>query len=260
MTVTIMTTTPLPERAVLARRTRVAVTRAAFGRVRVDLGVDGEAARPALWPMLLSSDDRGARVCLVPDGALLLAGDAVAVDIVVGPDARLEIVEAAGTVAYDMTGGEPAAWDVDVRVEAGAGLCWAGEPFVVSHGAHVRRRTTLHLADGAVAALRETLVLGRHGECPGRIEQLWRAESAGGVPLLTEELHLDAGSLRPGLLGRHRVVGSVALVGTRPPAELAPAGRMDLEGPGTVWRTLAPEAHLAGLEQAWSAASAAIHR
>lgn len=46
-----------------------------------------------------------ARVALVPERALLLSGDAVALHVVVDPGLRLELVETGGTVAYDMRGG-----------------------------------------------------------------------------------------------------------------------------------------------------------
>ena len=68
----------------------------------------------------------------------------VAVD---GP-VTVEVVETAGTVAYDMRGGS-ARWDVDLVLSGGARVAWHGEPFVVSSGADVDRRTTASVAAGS---------------------------------------------------------------------------------------------------------------
>ena len=50
----------------------------------------------------------------------------------------------------------------------GAGLRWAGEPFVVADGADVPRTLVVARPDPPVR-LRETLVLGRSGEVGGRL-------------------------------------------------------------------------------------------
>ena len=163
--------------------------------------------------MLLTADERRARVALVPDGALLLAEDAIAIRVDVGPGAVLELVEPAGTVAYDMRGGS-ATWSVDVRLGQGAALIWAGEPFVVAAGARVRRTTSVQIADGAVLVLRETLVLGRSGEPAGQVQQRTTAVDEHGEPVLVEELALDA-DRAPTLLGGRRVVDTVLVLGAR---------------------------------------------
>lgn len=230
------------------------------GVVRVGLGASGGPGRPVIRPMLLTADERRARVALVPDGALLLAEDAIAIRVDVGPGAVLELVEPAGTVAYDMRGGR-ATWSVDVRLGQGATLIWAGEPFVVAAGAHVRRTTSLRIADGAVLALRETLVLGRSGEPAGQVRQRTTAVDARGEPLLVEELALDA-HRAPMLLGGKRVVDTVLVLGTRVPelTETLSCHRFDLERSGTVLRRLADEAHRGLVDAHWTAALDAITR
>ncbi|EGD43880.1 LigA [Nocardioidaceae bacterium Broad-1] len=222
--------------------TRVRVGAVDGGRVRVQTDVVGPATAPALRPMLLASDARSARISLVPDGAMLLAGDHVTIDVEVGEGASLTLVEPAGTVAYDMDGGR-ASWSVRIALAAGATLVWAGEPFVVSAGADVTRDTRVTLAPGARLALRETLVLGRHGERPGRASTTWSAYGHDGRPVLVESLDLDASSLAPGLLGPHRVLGSVTALGQEIAPDAFPDGRLDLEHGGTLWRHLASEAH-----------------
>lgn len=235
-----------------ARTTRL-VVEAATARPRVRVQTLGDSARTGLRPMLLGSGSGQALVSLVPDGALLLAGDAVRLEVEVGAGVRLDLVEPAGTVAYDMRG-DGARWDVHLELAAGATLTWAGEPFVLAAGARVHRSTTARLGPGARLALRETLVLGRHAERSGELVQTWFAADDEGE-LLVEELHLDEAAHRPGLLGGHRTLGSVTALGfaveDRPGECLG--GRLDLERGGTVWRRLAHEAHRAVPEDAWRA-------
>ncbi len=156
-----------------------------------------------------------ARVALVGQTALLLGGDEVELQIAVGPGATLELSEVAATVAYDGRGAA-AGWTTTIRLEAGARLVWAGEPFVIADGADVTRRTSVELADDATVVLRETLVLGRSAERGGRLRTTSLVRRAG-RPVLHEELWLDpADRGRPGLLGDVRVLDSLLVLGCDP--------------------------------------------
>jgi urease accessory protein len=148
----------------------------------------------------------GTRVALVPEQAVLLADDHVEVQVRVGPGRALEIVEPGGTVAYAMRGSS-ARWDVSVELEDGGTLVWHGEPFVVAQGADVRRHLTIELGAASGAVLRETLVLGRSGEEPGRLVSRTDVRRDG-VPVLVEELDAAVG------LGSHRVVDQVLCLGS----------------------------------------------
>jgi urease accessory protein len=243
-------TTLLPDR-IGARRTRLVVD-AAAGRPRVRSETSGDPRRPCLRPMIIASGSGYAKVCLVPDGALLLAGDTIQLEVTLGPGVRLDLIEAAGTVAYDMRGGQ-AVWDVSLRLAERATLVWAGEPFVLAGGARVLRSTDVRLGTGARLAVRETLVLGRHQERSGVLTQTWTATSTDGHELLVEDLDLDESAHRPGVLGGNRVLGSVVALGFELPAEVCPQGRMDLEEGGTLWRRLAGDAHRGAPGEAWRA-------
>lgn len=243
-------TTLLPDRTG-ARRTRL-VVEAAPGRPRVRSESTGDPRRPCLRPLIVASGDGYARICLMPDGALLLTGDEIRLEVTIGPGVHLELVEPAGTVAYDMRGGE-AAWDVSLFLGERSTLVWAGEPFVVSAGARVARSTDVRLGSGARLAVRETLVLGRHQERSGVLRQRWTARDADGADLLVEELVLDETAHRPGVLGGNRVLGSVVALGFDLPEELCPQGRFDLEHGGVVWRRLAGDAHRGVPDEAWEA-------
>lgn len=221
--------------------TRVVVTRGAAGRTRVDL------AGTLLSCRRLPDEDGTVRVALVATQALLLAGDDVRIDVHVDDGLALEVVEVTGTVAYDMQGGR-ATWAVDVHLAAGALLVWDALPFVVATGADVQRTTTLELADGARAVLRETFVLGRSGEAGGALTTTTHARRAG-RPLLVETLTIDpAASADPALLGGARCVDTVTLLGARYEAQ-APAGAdvLQLDRPGTLVRTFGTDAHAGDL-------------
>lgn len=230
---------------------------AARGRVSVRTEATGGPGRPRVRAMLTSATATGARVCLVPEGALLLGGDLVEIEVVVGPGAALELVEAAGTVAYDMRGAA-ARWDVDARVGCAGTLVWGSEPFVVSAGADVGRTTRVVVDEGARLALRETLVLGRHGEPSGRVAQHLAVTDGGGDPVLVEHLALD-GRPSPGVLGGLRVVSTVLALGLRVPPAEAPEGRYDLDSGGAYWRRLGDEVHRTVPREAWLATRAAAH-
>ncbi|MBM7520412.1 urease accessory protein UreD [Nocardioides nitrophenolicus] len=236
-------------------RTRVRVSRTDTGRCRVRSTVTlSDPTASSLRPLLVHHDATSARVSLVPEGALLLAGDRVEVDLAVDAGARLDVIEPGGTVAFDMRGGR-AAWDVRIALGRGAVLTWAGEPFVVAAGAAVARSLRVRLRDGAVLALRESLVLGRHGEEPGRVHQATEVVTGAG-PVLVEDLTFDA-LTAPALLGGHRVMSSVLLVGAPPSAPAGP-DRFDLEGGGTLWRRLGVQAHESDLGPTWRAVRESI--
>lgn len=239
-------------------RTRIRVTADPAGdRCRVRTAMTGSDATVALLrPMVLHHDPLAARISLVPEGALLLADDAVELDVTVDAGARLDVVEPGGTVAFDMRG-RRARWDVRIRLGAGARLTWAGEPFVVASGADVTRRLELGLAVGASLAIRETLVLGRHGESPGRIRHR-TAATIDGCPVLVEDLPLDAGTA-PGLLGGRRIVSTVLLLGATSTIEPGSSKyRYDLERGGHLWRRLGFQAHESDLGDSWLAATRAV--
>jgi urease accessory protein len=208
---------------------------------RIDVGlVDGRSVVRLENGMLAARrlpDERGAiRVALVATRALLLAGDAVRIDVRVGDGVRLEIVEIAGTVAYNMRGGS-ASWTV--TIDCSGDLVWDAEPFVVADGAAVDRSTSVRLHADASVRLREQIVLGRSGESGGRV-CLSMAAFQSGTPLLVESLCLDADAQRdPAVLAGSRCLDSVTSLGHR----LAETDALQLEGAGSIRRRLVSAAH-----------------
>jgi urease accessory protein len=213
---------------------------------RIVVERSGDRHRVTLRPSLLRGQltrntPSGCRVGLLATTALLLGGDEVAVEVVVGPGASLELFDVAGTVAYHGRG-RPAFWRVAIEVAAGGSVVWAGQPFVVSDGAEVTRVLEADLATTARLALRETLVLGRTGERGGCLLNR-TALRVDGAPILLEDQLLDPAGIRdlPGMLGGHRVVDSVITIGEVPPGPPA-ATRFTLAGGhGAVTRYLGRE-------------------
>ena len=184
-------------------------------KLHVERGAAGSAVRvrtrsSLLAPRILRVTPTSARVALVATTALLLAGDEAELDIVVGDGVALEIVEVAATVAYAGRGGA-CSWSANLSVAEGASLRWPGEPFVVATDARATRTTRADIADGGSLMLRDTLVLGRHGEAGG--ELVARTDiSHAGRPALVEEFRLAADDDAPGIRGGRRVVDAVGRI------------------------------------------------
>ncbi|WP_424185831.1 urease accessory protein UreD [Actinokineospora sp. G85] len=180
---------------------------------------------------VLNRDPHGARVGLIANGALLLSGDRVHVEVDVANGAWLDVVEATGTVAY--RGEQPSSWTVDATVGDGAALSWGSLPFVVSDNATTHRGTRIRLHGTGRALLQEKIVLGRAGQLGGNLTTSLDAVDDAG-PLQVEHLDLSPPArVLPGILGRLRALDTVTALGWAPqPPEGLVAGR---SGAGETW-------------------------
>ncbi|HWI42455.1 MAG TPA: urease accessory protein UreD [Nocardioides sp.] len=233
-------------------RTRIRVSPGAGGsRCQVRTATSSSDPTAAVVrPIVVEHGMRSARIALVPEGALLLAGDAIEIDVTVDEGAEVDLLEPGGTVAFDMRG-DSARWDVRIDVRPGARLHWGGLPFVVAAGADVARTVRVRCAGDARLALRECLVLGRFGEPPGTLRQVTTVVDGSDRPVLAETLPLDARSA-PLLLGSHRVLSSVLSLGGPLAPTAADEHRYDLDVTGAVlWRRLGAQAHDASLDALW---------
>ncbi len=206
-----------------------------------------------LTPRVLA---RGAvvRAAFVPTQAGPLAGDEDRVRIVVGAGATLVVEPVAATLALPGAAGIVLA--LDVTIKAGGRLVLDEAPLIVAAGATVTRRAAIELHDGAMAALRDTVVLGRDGESPGTLDGELRA-TLGGRALLHDGLRVGAASAQAdahvALAPSHRVLSSVCLLGRPAPEQ----PQFALAGPGALRRAsgrslAAVEAELAATWGAWS--------
>lgn len=215
----------------------ISLARTAGGRVRVTSG--GGPFRV----ITLAVGAESARVALVPDRALLLAGDSVAMSISVAPGLSLHVVETSGTVAYDMRGSS-ATWSVSAAVGVSGGLVLEALPWVSASGSRVLRTLDLDLAEAATLLARETLVLGRSGEGPGSLTARTTITREG-RPVLVEEL--CSAHVAP-----YRIVDSVLAIGVPTPVDSRP---LVLETGDRLWRRLGRQAHetAADLDPVWAA-------
>lgn len=219
--------------------TRIAVT-AGEPRAHVELAVG------VLAPRLISRDRAHAHIAVAAAGMVLLGGDHVHIEIEIGPGCTVEIEDVGGTVAYR---GARSSWTLDVGIGAGGTLLWNGLPFVVTDGADVERRCSLRLESGARAVMRETLVLGRHGEQGGRLVSALAVSDSDG-PILVERLEAAGVAPEPGVLGDNRVIDAVIAVGFRPPTR---AGDLEFDRPGAMARHLSDHTHGSPLDRVWDA-------
>jgi urease accessory protein len=215
-------------------------------------GTVGELRRgPRLAPRILGRRDGVVRAAFVPTQAGPLAGDRDRVRILVRAGATLVVEPVAATLA--LPGAARTLLGLDVVIEAGGRLVLDEAPLIVAAGADVERRCSIRLAAGAMAALRETVVLGRDGERPGTLSSALRATLQGRA-LLHDGLRLRDGDAHVAMPPGHRVVTTLSLLGVR--SDPLP-GVLALEGPGALARgsgaSLARvEASLGDLWEAWS--------
>lgn len=215
----------------------ISLARTAAGRARVTSG--GGPFRV----ITLATTHASARVALVPDRALLLAGDSVEIAISVADGLVLHVQETSGTVAYDMRGGS-ATWRCSASVGVGSALVLDSLPWVSAAGSSVERSMEVSLADSATLLARETLVLGRSGEGPGALTAR-TSITREGRPVIVEEL-------RSSHLSPYRIIDSVLAIGHRAPVETP---SLVLETGDRLWRRLGHEAHRAAadLDPVWRA-------
>ncbi|KQQ08247.1 urease accessory protein UreD [Rathayibacter sp. Leaf296] len=227
------------------------ITRIALRKTRGSVHVVAEQG--LLSPRIVSRTATGAHVALVANGALLLGGDRVDIVVDVGPGCALELSDIGGTVTYDGRGAT-STWNVDLAIGVGGRLRWHTLPFVVADGADVVRRCHARMEAGAGLSLRDTLVLGRSGERGGRMRTTTIIEDPAG-PVLHETLAVDGRSPEPGVLGRHRVLDTVTLLGRPAPEwpEARPenATRTTLDTGGAVFRAFGASTHDADLADVW---------
>ena len=143
----------------LTARAAVAARADGTGRTRVTvLRSDG--------PLALRETPLG--VYLIGTAAGPLGGDDLALDIDVGPGSRLVIRSAAGMLLLPGPHGGRSALAIRARVGPGGHLDFAPQPTVAAAGCDHRASAEIELAAGATLRWREEIVLGRHGEHPGR--------------------------------------------------------------------------------------------
>lgn len=197
------------------------------------------------WPVVLRATGPD-RVHLVHGAGGPLGGDRFSLDITLAAGSTLRLRSAASTLVQPAavrpgdTDPGPAHWSVSADVGSGGLLDWAPEPTVVCTGAAIASRLRVRVAAGAGAALREVVVLGRHGERGGRYRGEVVVEVAG-APLLAHTTLLDGGDDElggPGGAAGARAVGTLVLAGTAA-EDLEDTTASAGEEPGVRWASTA---------------------
>ena len=139
-----------------------------------------------------------------------------------------------------------------IRVAEDARVAWLPQPLILAAACDLDASLDLALAPGAAAVTRELVVLGRHGEEPGRYRSRVRCE-LDGAPLLHDEIRLDGRRRRSTSTARAPTARSRCSV-SRPRRRICE--ELVLAGPGRVLRALgsdaaAVHARLAATEAAW---------
>jgi urease accessory protein len=218
-------------------------------------GVSCTLSGDLVVPRLVRRRGRDVEVALVAGRAMLLPGDDVRIDIRVDAGCELHLVDIGGLVVYGRPEGDeaPARWHAVVELAPAARVTWEGLPTVVTEHGRLLRSTTLRMASGSSALLRETLVLGRTGESGGELRSEMDAEDEHG-PLLRETLEVRGARPEAGVLGRCRVMDSIVALGRRLDTEEDDAvTRLELARGGTVLRDLCGAAHDSRLGELWRA-------
>jgi urease accessory protein len=203
------------------------------------------SALPPLSAKVLDGPD-GPELLVVGAAASLLERDRLTVTLRLGHAARLTVRTAAATLAHPCPGGGDTTFDVRADLGEGARLAWLPEPLVACAGCRHRGRSVVRLARGAAAVWSESVALGRTGEAPGHVDLRFDAEHEGAA-LLRDGLRVGPsvpGWAGPAVTDGMRHVGSVALLGVRPPEVLPGDGPhvLALAGPGAVVRAVASDA------------------
>lgn len=193
----------------------------------------------------------GGAVYLAASAAWPVGGDAVHLDLTVGPGAELEVRSVAAALALPGAAPGWSAITTTACVGRGGELRWLVEPTVLVRGCDHRADTRIDLAPGAALVWREEMVLGRTDEPGGSIVQRLRVDRDA-RPLLRSEHAVGprwAGSTGPAGAGGHRALGMLTVVGAGaayvavpPPGGPALMARADLDGDAVVVSALAPTA------------------
>jgi urease accessory protein len=225
-----------------------------LARARLRIDSSGRVADMVESPPVAWRPTPGA-LYLVGTAGGLTGDDDVGLDIEVAPGGRLTVRSVAATVVY---AGGGTVHHVRLAVGSGASVDWRPEPLIVTAGATHVQAASIRLAPTAQLDWTDIVVLGRHGEEPGRAELRLdcvvagdRGAGDGGAgdrTLLRHHLSVGPGApgwSGPAVVGRNRNLG----VRLRAGPDLSPPRTshgdgwawMRLDGPGWMLSAVAPD-------------------
>lgn len=156
-----------------------------------------------------------ASVSLAAAAAGPIGGDRLHLDVDVGAGATLVLRTVAATLLLPGPHGESSYVANTIHIGRDATLIWLPEPIIASRCCHHIGTTRIHLDPEARLISREELILGRHGEQPGRLRQRLRV-TRGRTPLHDQELRIGTdvpGWQSPAVTGGRTALGNLLVVG-----------------------------------------------
>jgi len=188
-----------------------------LARSVVEVGLGGVLRRVDTQPPLtirqVHSPHDECALCLVGTAAGPLAGDDLALDIVIHAGARASLRTTGASIAQGRDHAK-ARMATKARLGVGAHLEAEPGPLIVCAGAALDVELNIELCSQATLRWNELLVLGRTGEPTGALRMRWRV-TRGGITLLRQDVDLADPDLRhwAGMTAGHRVLASTLLVG-----------------------------------------------
>lgn len=155
-----------------------------------------------------------ARVALASGAAGPLGGDRFELDVHVGAGSTLLLSEISATLLLPGAHGGRSHMRIRITVDDDATLVWLPEPVIAAQGCDHRHDIDIELAPQARLLMRDALLLGRHREQPGDLDQRIRIRH-NGQPLHYQRLRLGPstrGWASPAVLGANKCVGTVLVV------------------------------------------------
>ena len=177
--------------------------RTSWGRARCEPPLTFRAIRPG---------GPGVHLAWVSTAAGPIGGDDLTVALDVDDGADVTITSTGAALALPGPHGERSRLAIEAAVGASASLTWRPEPTIVAAGADHEAVTRLRAAPGSSVTWVDELVLGRHGEAPGRCRSRL-AVDVGTTPALRTGLDVGApGWDGPAGLGGARYVAQVLVL------------------------------------------------
>ncbi|MBW0011234.1 MAG: urease accessory protein UreD [Pseudonocardiales bacterium] len=179
-----------------------------------------------------------------------LGGDQLHLEIDVAAGTTLFLREVGSTLLLPGQHADPSTTRTRIHIGSGATFTWEAEPIIAAQGCSHRNDIQITLDDGARLLLRESIVLGRHGEQPGDLCQHLRIRYAD-KPLYAQELTIGThapGWAGPAVTDGHQSLGSILVVNTAlrhnhlAPAPAPETAVSPLPGPGLIITAAAPDA------------------
>lgn len=133
------------------------------------------------------------RLSMLGSAAGPVGGDELTMSVRVGAGASLSIEAIAATMVFPATSGAVSKQHLDIEVEAGGHLRWAGQPLLVIEGGNHEQIISIRVGEGAQLDFVDEVALGRTGELPGRLDAHLRVER-NGAPLIDQRQVYDPAS------------------------------------------------------------------